>query len=107
MAQVIIYENATGGVSVTVPTGELPIEQVLTKDCPENAIIVDDSELPQDTEYFNAWELVDGVVIINEAKKAEIIAKQTAATSTKESALSKLTALGLTADEVKALLGVQ
>ena len=61
----------------------------------------------KDTEYFNAWELVDGVVVINETKKAEIIAKQTAATTTKESALSKLTALGLTADEVKALLGVK
>jgi hypothetical protein len=39
--------------------------------------------------------------------QAEETAKQEAETAAKESALSKLTALGLTADEVKALLGVK
>jgi len=39
--------------------------------------------------------------------QAEETAKQQAEVAAKESALSKLTALGLTADEVKALLGVQ
>ena len=38
--------------------------------------------------------------------QAEETAKQEAEVAAKESALSKLTALGLTADEVKALLGV-
>ena len=37
--------------------------------------------------------------------EAEETAKQQAEVAAKESALSKLTALGLTADEVKALLG--
>ena len=45
-----------------------------------------------------------------EAKLAELqtaeTAKQETEVAAKESALSKLTALGLTADEVKALLGV-
>jgi hypothetical protein len=45
-----------------------------------------------------------------EAKLIEMqaaeIAKQEAEVTAKESALAKLTALGLTADEVKALLGV-
>jgi hypothetical protein len=45
-----------------------------------------------------------------EAKLAELqaeeTAKQEAEVAAKESALSKLTALGLTVDEVKALLGV-
>jgi len=104
MSQAIIFTNENGGVSVCIPTGELPIEQVLAKDCPQGAIIVNDSELP--TEYFDAWELIDGKVVVNQVKKAAIIAKQTAETNAKESALSKLTALGLTADEVKALLGV-
>jgi len=48
---------------------------------------------------------------VAEAKLAELqaaeIAKQEAEVAAKESALSKLTALGLTADEVKALLGVK
>jgi len=55
--QVIIYTNTNGGVSVCVPTGELPIEAVLAKDCPAGAIIVDDSILPTDNDFFDAWEL--------------------------------------------------
>jgi len=56
MAQVIIYTNENGNVSVCYPTGELPIEEVLVKDCPEGAIIIDESSLPVDNEYFNAWD---------------------------------------------------
>jgi hypothetical protein len=105
MSQVIIFTNSNGGVSVCIPTGELPIEQVLVKDCPTGAIIVDDSELPVENEFFNAWELIDGKVVVNETKKQAIINAQQAPILAKESALVKLTALGLTADEVKALVG--
>ena len=105
MAQVIIFTNENGGVSVTIPTGELPIEQVLIKDCPTGAIIVDESELP--TDDFDAWVLNNGVVTVDATKKAIIQAKQQEKIAAKESALSKLTALGLTEDEVKALLGVK
>ena len=107
MTQVIIFTNDNGGISVCIPTGELPITEVLTKDCPVGAIIVDDSVLPQgdDANYFDAWVLNNGVVTVDETKKQAIISKQTAETNAKESALSKLTALGLTEAEVKALLG--
>ena len=105
MTKVIIYKNSNNGVSVCLPTGELPIEEVLKKDCPEGAIIVDDSELPVENEFFNAWELIDGKVVVNETKKQAIINAQQAPILAKESALVKLTALGLTADEVKALVG--
>jgi hypothetical protein len=105
MAQAIIYTNDNGGVSVCIPTGEIPIEAVLAKDCPAGAIIVDNSELPTDNTYFNAWELIDGKVVVNETKKQTIIDAQTTTTTTKESALAKLAALGLTQDEVKALVG--
>ena len=105
MTQVIIHTNSNGGVSVTVPTGELPIQEVLAKDCPAGAIIIDDSELPTDNEYFNAWELVDGKVVVNEAKKQAIIDAIQAPITAKASALAKLTALGLSEDEVKALVG--
>ena len=75
MAQVIIFTNDNGGVSVCVPTGELPIEQVLTKDCPEGAIIVDANSLPNEhNDFFNAWELADGVVSVN-FDKAKAITK--------------------------------
>ena len=105
MTQAIIYTNEYGNVSVCTPTGELPIEEVLDKDCPEGAIIIDNSELPTDNTYFNAWELIDGKVVVNEAKKQAIIDAQQAPIIAKQSALAKLTALGLTEDEVKALVG--
>lgn len=104
MASVIIYTNDNGGVSICIPTGELPIEQVLAKDCPNDAIIVDDSALPTENEYFNAWELVNGTVVINQTKKQAIIDKAQIEISNKTSALSKLAALGLTENEIKALL---
>lgn len=105
MTQAIIFTNDNGGVSVCYPTGELPIEEVLAKDCPEGAIIVDVDSLPVDNEYFNAWELVNGQVIVNLDKKNAILLQKEAATLAKESALAKLTALGLTQDEVKSLVG--
>jgi hypothetical protein len=105
MSQVIIYTNSNGGVSVTIPTGELPIEQVLAKDCPEGAIIVDESILPSESEYFNAWELVNGQVVVNETKKQAIINAKQAPINAKASALAKFVALGLSEDEIKALVG--
>lgn len=66
MSKVIIFTNENGNVSVCVPTGELPIEAVLAKDAPNHAIIVDASELPEaDNDFFNSWELIDGVVSVN------------------------------------------
>jgi hypothetical protein len=103
MTQAIIFTNETGGVSVCIPTGELPIEEVLAKDCPSGAIIVDADSLP--TEYFDAWELVDGKVVVNETKKQAMIDAIQAPIDAKASALAKLSALGLTQDEVKALVG--
>ena len=74
MSQVIIYQNSNGGVSVCVPTGELPINEVLAKDCPIGAMIVDDSILPQgaDAQFFNAWELSGSTVTVNFAKAQAI-----------------------------------
>jgi hypothetical protein len=73
MAQVIIFSNSNGGVSVCIPTGELDIQAVKAKDTPSTSIIVQDSELPQaDNDFFNAWELANGVVTVNLDKAKEI-----------------------------------
>lgn len=73
MAQVIIFTNDNGGVSVCVPTGELDINAVKAKDTPSHSIIVQESELPQaDNDFFNAWELANGVVTVNLDKAKEI-----------------------------------
>jgi len=102
MAQVIIYTQ-NDKVAVCIPTNELSIDEVLAKDCPAGSIIVDDSTLP--TEYFDAWELVNGQVVVNQTKKQAIIDAIQAPIDAKASAIAKLAALGLTQDEVKALIG--
>jgi hypothetical protein len=67
--KIIIYNNGNG-VSVVYPTGELSIENVQIKDCPQGTII-DDSTLPS-RDFRNAWELVDGAVSVNFAKAQDI-----------------------------------
>ena len=82
MAQVIIFSNNNGGVSVCVPTGELHINEVLSKDAPAGAQIVEDSALPQgaDAQFFDAWELANGQVSVNfEKAKAMKLAQFNAA----------------------------
>jgi hypothetical protein len=76
MTQVIIFTNDNGGVSVCVPTGEMDIEAVKAKDTPSGSIIVDSADLPQaDNDFFNAWELADGVVTVN-LTKAKALTKE-------------------------------
>jgi hypothetical protein len=72
--QVILHTTQNGNVAVTVPTGELPINEVLAKDCPAGAIIVDDSTLPQgaDAQFFDAWELNGSTVTVNFEKAKAI-----------------------------------
>ena len=69
MSQVIIYSQ-NGQVAVCVPTGELDIQTVLTKDCPPGAIIVDSETLPQgaDAQFFDAWTLSGSTVSVNFTK---------------------------------------
>ena len=67
----------------------------------EISVDVITGEITQTVTQFTAEELANSAKLL-----AEQTAKQQAETATKQSALSKLTALGLTADEVKALLGV-
>lgn len=77
MTQAIIFTNEAGGVSTTIPTGEISIEAVLAKDCPKGAIIVDSNTLPnQHNDFYDAWELADGVVTVSLAKATEITKKR-------------------------------
>jgi hypothetical protein len=73
MTQVIIYKNPEGtNVCVCSPSGEVPIETVLTKDCPIGAIIVDLESLPPFDEFVDAWELDDTTVSVNFTKAQDI-----------------------------------
>lgn len=73
MPQVIIFTNDLGGVSVCSPTGELDIETTKAKDTPEHSIIVDSATLPDaDNDFFDAWELQGGAVVVNIGKAKAI-----------------------------------
>ena len=73
MTKAIIFSNDNGGVSTCIPTGEISIEAVLAKDCPAGALIVEASSLPNDdSDFYNAWELANGVVTVNLDKAKEI-----------------------------------
>jgi hypothetical protein len=77
MAQVIVFTNETGGVSVCVPTGELDIEATKAKDTPSHSIILEDVDLPNaDNDFFDAWELVNGVVSVSLVKAKELTKKR-------------------------------
>jgi len=58
MNQRILYPTPNGGVAVIIPSGELPIEEVVAKDVPAGVPyeIVDVSEIPSDRTFRDAWE---------------------------------------------------
>ena len=75
MAKVIIFKNDNGGVSVCIPTGELPIDAVMGKDVPQgrDARIVDSADLPNDdNDFFDAWEMDAISVSVNLDKAKEL-----------------------------------
>ena len=77
MTQAIIFTNSNGGVSVCIPTGEISIEAVKEKDTPAGSLIVNVSDLPnQYNDFFDAWELANGVVTVSLAKAKEITKKR-------------------------------
>lgn len=56
--QRIIYSTPDGGVAVVIPTGEIPIDQVLAKDVPADVtgFIVDATAIPSDRSFRDAWK---------------------------------------------------
>lgn len=73
--QVIIFRNDNGGVSTTMPTGEISLEAVMEKDIPSGrgARIVNYTDLPtQYDNFYDAWEMTDTEVTVNLNKAKEI-----------------------------------
>ncbi len=54
----VLYENVDGGLSILLPTGEISVEETARKDVPAGKpyIIVEDSVIPTDRSFRNAWE---------------------------------------------------
>ena len=78
MSQVIIFTNDNGGVSTCIPTGEISIDAVMTKDVPagRGARIVNLTDLPRDNDFYDAWEMDATSVTVNLAKAKEITKKR-------------------------------
>jgi len=79
MTQAIIFTNDNGGVSTCIPTGEISIDAVMTKDVPvgRGARIVNIADLPnQHNDFYDAWEMDATSVTINFAKAVEITKKR-------------------------------
>jgi argininosuccinate lyase len=78
MSNRIIYQNATGGVSVIVPSQEYlenhTIEELAEKDVPAGTIykIVDVSEIPSDRTFRDAWTIIGDTVEHDLAKAKDI-----------------------------------
>jgi hypothetical protein len=72
--QKIIYQNESGGVSVIIPTGELPIEEIAKKDVPVGVSyeIVDSLAIPSDRYFRDAWVMGDCCVDHNIDKCKQI-----------------------------------
>lgn len=53
----IIYPTDLG-IAIVISSGELTIEQIAIKDVPVGVpyLIVDESDIPQDRTFRNAWE---------------------------------------------------
>ena len=60
----IIYSTKTG-IAIIHPTGELSIEEVAAKDVPAGVSfrIVDESEIPTDRTFRNAWKDEGGIKV--------------------------------------------
>ena len=77
MNQRIIYQNAEGGVTILIPSGEIAIEEVARKDVPAGVPykIVNVADIPEDRTFRGAWEVgitePDGVGIGHDAWFAE------------------------------------
>lgn len=76
MSDVIFYTRPEdGGLSICVPTGEVPIEVVLAKDVPANAIdpkVVPRANVPADRYFRNAWKQAGDRVDVD-MQKARVI----------------------------------
>jgi hypothetical protein len=78
MTQAIIFTNDNGGVATCIPTGEISIDAVLTKDVPtgRGARIVNLSDLPRDNDFYDAWEMDATSVTVNLDKAKELTKKR-------------------------------
>jgi hypothetical protein len=103
----IIYKTDEGmAIIVPSPNWAGTLEELASKDVPSGSEywVVEDTDLPSDKTYRNAWEVTDGVVSVNSTKAAAMDAEVAAEAAAEAETESKLEALGLTKADLTALL---
>ena len=68
----IIYQNSDGGVSVVIPAGEVPVEDLPAKLGLSDYEIVADDAVPTDRTFRNAW-VKSGKTIAEDLTKSKAI----------------------------------
>ena len=68
----IIYQNSEGGVSIVVPTGEVPVEELPAKLGLTDYEIVADDAVPTDRTFRNAW-VKSGKTVAEDLTKSKAI----------------------------------
>lgn len=75
MNQVIVFTTENGNVGVTMPTGEIAIEELRRRAIPSgvDSFIISRDNLPlEHNDFFDAWEQTNGVVTVSFIKAQEI-----------------------------------
>ncbi len=115
MRKVRIISHSDGGIAIIHPApksrreneGEEEwLRRVFDKATPDGASYedIDESEIPATREDRDAWELKDGKIEVNQAKKQQFDEDKQNKKNTKASAVSKLKVLGLTQEEVSNII---
>lgn len=68
----IIYTNSDGTVSVVIPTGEVPVEDLPAKLGLTDYEIVEDEVIPSDRTFRNAWVKTGATVVEDLTKSKEV-----------------------------------
>jgi hypothetical protein len=72
----IIFQNSEGGVSIVIPTGDVPVEDLPVKLGLTDYEIVADDAVPTDRTFRNAWRK-DGTSVVENLAAAKEIAHTT------------------------------
>jgi hypothetical protein len=68
----IIYTNSDGTVSVVIPSGEVPVEDLPAKLGLTDYEIIDDEVIPADRTFRNAWVKTGATVVEDLTKSKEV-----------------------------------
>ena len=76
MAKKIIYTNDSGNTVVITPAStDLTVEEIAAKDVPtgKSYTIVEDTDIPSDRSFRNAWAISSGAIQVDMTKAKDIM----------------------------------